>query len=190
MVTNYYYLVSTLPFAQCGAPPPRSSAAFLERCREHLPAERAAALAAVALLPRATACCPSEARWNARETALRNLLVRRRCGPNDDPTRHLRPEAEFYGDLELEVDEALGAAHPLAVEQALDRVRWDFLDDLASGHQFDFDVLLLYRLRLLLLEQGAAVEAARGREALAGRVREKLAAVNVAELLNASQEPR
>ena len=74
----------------------------------------------------------------------------KRLGLNPDP--FLR-EAPFYTGLPAMVKEALSAGTPKAVETALDRRRWSYLEELETGTQFDLGRLIVYRLKLLLLER-------------------------------------
>jgi hypothetical protein len=45
--------------------------------------------------------------------------------------------------------------HPLLfeAERILDEERWRFLDEICLGHYFDFDFLIGYVLKLLILER-------------------------------------
>ena len=62
---------------------------------------------------------------------------------------------------------AMGAlaavSDPVEREKAVDRIRWRMLDDLEAGHEFDFDGLCVYRLRLEILNRyrGRSVEKGR-----------------------------
>jgi len=45
-------------------------------------------------------------------------------------------------------------------ERALDLERWRLLDELSFGHYFDFDALLIYALKLKILERWLKIEIA------------------------------
>lgn len=166
-MTQYYYLVASLPMLFFDGAPPFSSAAWLESCREQIPPDEHARLSRVdfdALDPR-----PGDpdiwlayASW---ETALRDeLAIQRaqRLGVNAEP--FLRP-APFCAGLPAVVKEALAAGTPKTVEIALDRRRWSRLEELESGTQFDLGRLVVYRLKLLLLERKDRWRGQPGREA-------------------------
>lgn len=154
-MTQYYYLVASLPLLFFAAAPPFNSQAWLDLCREQVSADDHALLARIvfeALSPR-----PGDhAVWHAYaswETALRNELALQRAqklGLNADP--FLR-EAPFYTDLSAIVKEALSSGTPKAVETALDSRRWAYLEEIETGTQFDLGRLIVYRLKLLLLER-------------------------------------
>ena len=168
-MTQYYYLVASLPMLFFDGPPPFSSAAWLEACREQVAADDQAQLERIsfAALDRdrdAPAVWRAYASW---ETALRDeLAVQRAQRLGLDPVPFLRP-APFYAGLPALVKEALGAGTPKAVEIALDRKRWSFLEELETGTQFDMGHLVVYRLKLLLLERKNRFRTEPGREAFA-----------------------
>lgn len=147
--------------------PPFSSPVWLEMCREQVAAEDHALLCRISFdtpVPRSgdPAIWQAYASW---ETALRNELAVQRAqklGVSPDP--FLR-EAPFYPGLPAMVKEALGAGTPREVEAALDRRRWNHLDELEAGSQFDLGRLVVYRLKLLLLERKERFRPEPGREA-------------------------
>jgi hypothetical protein len=154
-LTQYYYLVASLPLLFFAAVPPFNNQAWLDLCREQITEDDYALLSRIdfnALFPR-----PGDhAVWQAYsswETALRNELARQRAqrlGLNPDP--FLR-DAPFYSGIATIVKEALNAGTPKAVETALDHKRWLYLEELEIGTQFGLGRLIIYRLKLLLLER-------------------------------------
>jgi len=163
---SYYYLISSLPLLRLDEPPPFTSAAFLDTCREQLSPGRFDALLRVTLMPGDwKTCCESERLWDAWETQFRNSLVRRRAAVLGlDPESWIRPASEVWVQLDRQVEEAMNAGDPWQCELALDRLRWQHLSDLEAGHSFDFDKVVIYRLQLLLVEKRAAYDSERGGE--------------------------
>ena len=165
-MTQYYYLVASLPLLRPDDPPPFSSAAWLELCREHAAGNDHALLARISFdslgaLPGDHAVWQSYSSW---ETALRNeLAVQRaqRLGLSPDPFLH---QAPFHAGLHALAREALAAGTPRAVEATLDRRRWSRLEGLEAGTQFDLGRLIVYRLKLLLLERKSRLQAGPGLE--------------------------
>ncbi len=82
------------------------------------------------------------------------------------PTRSCATRRSSSG-LPALVKEALAAGTPWAVETALDRRRWSYLDELEAGTQFDLGRLVAYRLKLLLLERKALFRPEPGRRSFA-----------------------
>jgi hypothetical protein len=60
--------------------------------------------------------------------------------------------------------EAFSQESPLQAEELLNRARWNFLDDLEVGHYFDIEMILVYALRLQILERKALFDEEKGRE--------------------------
>ncbi len=166
---NYYFLISSLPLLKLGEAVPFSSDEFLARCELSLEPERLAALAGVGLVPRLAEEPVSEThrQWNAHETYLRNYLVQERAAALRVAAESWRrSEPEVFPGLRRQFEEALHAAHPLARQRRLDEIRWQVLDDLMVRHEFDFDALVIYRLRLLLAEEWVGHDRGRGAENL------------------------
>jgi hypothetical protein len=168
-LTQYYYLVASLPMLFFDGVPPFSSAAWLEMCREQVTARDHALLSRIsfAALDRGSGDPEAWQAYSSWETALRDeLAVQRaqRLGVSPDP--FLR-EAPFYPGLPAMAKEALAAGTPKAVETALDRRRWSCLEELEAGTQFDLGRLVVYRLKLLLLERKNRFRIEPGREAFA-----------------------
>lgn len=154
-MTQYYYLVASLPLLRFDDAPLFSSLSWLELCREQMEEDDHALLSrisfdALSLRPADHDLWQAYSSW---ETALRDELAVQRAqklGLNPDP--FLR-DAPFYVGLPALVKEALDAGTPMAVEIALDRRRWSYLEELETGTQFDLGRLIVYRLKLLLLER-------------------------------------
>jgi len=91
--------------------------------------------------------------WLNFDRCLRNELVKVRAGRKHvDPVKYLRGEdyCPHPGLAHLAI-----AAHrtplPVEGERMLDEARWLKLDELSFGHYFDFDFLVIYALKLLIL---------------------------------------
>lgn len=168
-MTQYYYLVASLPLLFFDEPPPFSSRTWLGLCREQVNERDYALLARISFQalrsrPDDHALWRSYAAW---ETALRNEMTLQRAqrlGIVPDP--FLR-QAPFFSDLSILVKETLGAGTPLAVENALERRRWSMLEELETATGFDLGRLIIYRLKLLLLERKNNFRPEPGREAFA-----------------------
>ncbi len=175
-MTQYYYLVASLPLLLFDDPPPLSSQAWLDLCREQVsPSEHSLLLRVGSgdLAPRPGDHDVWQA-YSSWETALRNeltLLRAQRLGL--DPEPFLR-SAPFYADLPAIAREALDAGTPKAAETELDQRRWSRLDELESGTQFDLGKLIVYRLKLLLLERKARFRPETGQRAFAEQYRRVL----------------
>jgi hypothetical protein len=170
MVQLYPYLVASLPMLHFGMKPPFSFEGFLEVCRDLIPGKDYLLLST---LPQAGEYFREGKhhrlvqKWIGFDTALRNELARVRASRRHlDPAAYLRPEGHGGSSLAPGVLAATAQASPLDAERALDEMRWKALDDLATGHYFDLDLLLTYACKLRILLRWERIRSAEGRRLL------------------------
>jgi hypothetical protein len=103
-------------------------------------------------------------RWRRWEINLRNELVKIRAQKlGVDAYEFIVPSTFMMGTAELAA-EASGMINPLEAERFIDRARWSYLEELEVGHYFDVERLVVYALKLQLLERIALHERERGQE--------------------------
>ncbi|MFA6723341.1 MAG: DUF2764 family protein [Lentisphaeria bacterium] len=165
MASDFYYFISSLPSLRFGEKAALSWQDFLQRCQERLSAEECAGLAALSLEPLA----PQEGEpplirdWKLAERYLRNLLAAQRARKRRlDENTYLRPSDIFSVQLGKRVEEIMLLPNAWEREQALDQLRWQRLDELAFGHDFNFEALIVYAYRLLILEKLARQDEEKG----------------------------
>lgn len=157
MTVSFYYFVSSLPLLHLGQDIPMTSEEYLQACRGNLNTEDADKLEAVALVPDGKPRTAVEKQWQDWETFFRNVLTRQRCrARGEKPEQWLRHEAAVFPGVESQIEEAFAADDPASRQMMLDEIRWRKLNDLEVFHPFDFEALVIYRLRLLLAEEWAA----------------------------------
>ena len=154
-MTNFYpYLISSLPMLHFGARPPFSFTRFLEICRDKISAEDFGLIELAQEGYAYKGAQPTLKKWAVLETGLRNELVKIRASRKHlDPSKYIRDE-EYAGVHIAHV--AMQAQRSLAIleaERILDQERWRVLDELAVGHYFDLDALIVYALKLFILER-------------------------------------
>lgn len=164
MVSSYVYLVASLPALLFGAKPPFSFERLMVMCEGLIPDDD---LEALRHLPSAVDAGfayegrrPALKGWYAFETDLRNELVKIRSSRKKaDSAKYLRRER--YTEPALTHLALAAHRNPslLEAEKMLDAERWRVLDETALGHYFDFDVLLAYAVKLLILERWERVRA-------------------------------
>lgn len=156
MPASFYYLISSLPLLHLGQDIPMTSEEFLDYCRGNLSSAGLEKLAAVSIVPDGSPRTPVEEQWQEWETCFRNFLTRQRCREQGEkPEQWLRHEAAVFPGVENEIEDAFAADDPASRQMLLDEIRWRQLDHLAVYHPFDFEALVIYRLRLLLAEEWA-----------------------------------
>jgi len=164
MAAYYTYLITTLPTLNFASQPPFSFNLFLERCRELTPRANTEFLSKLSLsaqpLPQDVSSGLLK-KWYAFDLTLRNELVKIRAARRKtDPKKYLRPDG--FGDPAA-YQMAMSAQRSTSLlesERILDRYRWAFLEELNTGHYFDFEVLIIYALKLLLLEKWLRIQGA------------------------------
>ena len=164
-MSEYYYLIASLPMLSRDAKPVVTSEQFLESIDANLPSREAAELKALSLIP--SLDDKSEINsiddWNEWETSMRNAIVRMRAGGDSSiAERNERDGGGFFSEIETGVQEAFSKSNPLERENLLDKVRWDFCDEMELGHEFDIVKLAAYRLKLLLCEKRSTVSKEKG----------------------------
>jgi hypothetical protein len=178
MASNYIYFIASLPMLHFGMRPPNSFEEFLQRSREFAPPEEIKVLNS---LPQAQDYSGQEKfmpviqGWIDFDTSLRNELAKIRSSRKHiDPAPYLRHD----GFTTSAVAHIALAAHRnpsiLEGEKFLDEARWQALDELAVGHYFDLDFLIIYAYKLMILERWEKIRRA-DKEAL---LKETLARTN------------
>jgi hypothetical protein len=164
LMSEYYYLVASLPMLSLEDLPEISSEEFLEVTMDHLPACEFAALRDLSLQPISSESqLDSIKAWSEWETSVRNTIVVMRAeGDASLVESFKRSGGGFFAEVEKGVSEAFSKSDPLEREKYLANMRWAFLDDLELGHEFDVVKLVVYRLKLLLCEKFAHVSKEKG----------------------------
>jgi hypothetical protein len=164
---NQYFLIASLPMLPFGEKPPLRMAEFLAACEAALPAEEMAVLRDLIDHDGEQESHPFSQEWRSRETELRNtairLRTRRRQGNSEG---YIRPHSGARVYIQAGVTEAFQAPDPLQREQALDRLRWRILEELAGLNPFSLEAVLSYGLRLRLAWRWAALTGSEGAAAL------------------------
>jgi len=92
--------------------------------------------------------------WGNFEIALRNELARARSARKKiDSLKFLRLPDSAQAEISHLAMAAYRSISILEAEKILDQGRWNFLENLSIGHYFDFDYLLVYALKLKILER-------------------------------------
>ena len=164
MPAYYTYLISSLPMLNFSAKPPFSSEDFFTKCKNLIPEKEFEILRSVCgkdSYSLATQSIDSLKQWANFEIALRNELVRARAGRKKiDPLKFLRFPDSPQAEISHVAMTAYRSTSILEAEKMLDQARWNFLEALSFGHYFDFDYLLVYGLKLKILERWDKIQKA------------------------------
>jgi hypothetical protein len=179
MSRNYYYFSASLPLLSFGTKPPISDERFLEQAAQFLSPGAASLIANARLIPPEQDGSAESAlvEWLRFENSLRNETAKFRAKKlNRDPKDYCRGDYLPDPYLAALVAEAAEEDDPLQVERRIDLARWEKLEEIELLHYFDLHFLIVYFLKLQLLNKWQAIREEKGREVLD-------------ELINPSKEP-
>ena len=159
---KYTYLAASLPTLVFGAPPPFRAAEFRAKCEGVLSRADLAVLDAL-LAGEPASGCRFVAEWQARDTQLRNGVVRARAAHLGIEARpFLRDHAGWDMGVAKAVTDAFSRATPLDREMELDRCRWHMAEDLARFEPFGLAAVLAFAVKLRIAERWAALDETEG----------------------------
>lgn len=174
MINYYPYFISSLPMLHFGAKPPFSFEKFLDLTQPFITASELALLKGLGNIEDNEKQVPETVKqWQSFQAGLRNELVKIRAGRKHiDPQRYLR-QAGYVEIRTVHVAaSASRATSILEAERLLDQEKWRKLDELERGHYFDLDFLIVYVLKLLILNRWERIYTA-GNQKLLEEVLEK-----------------
>ena len=168
-MSQYYYTVASLPALLFHTQPALTTAQFLEICSISLKKVDLDLLRRLDLgQPQKAALKPGSGpvvltRWQTWEINLRNALARLRAKNRSFVAEpFLQQAAEDYSAV-LAAQAAFEEPSPLRAEELLDQARWQFLEQQTGGHYFDLSSLIIYALKLQILERRFALQPEAGR---------------------------
>ncbi len=169
MANHYVYLVASLPMLLFGQKAPFSAEKFLAVSRDLIPDEDLLALEAILRNEEAIyeGVQPALRRWREFDTMLRNELVKVRASRKHiDPAKYLRKDGLVDPYISHAALNAYRNPSLIEAEKALDLERWRFLEELSFGHYFDLVILIIYMLKLKILERWQKISAENQQELL------------------------
>lgn len=179
-MASYYYMVASLPTLFLDEEPPITTAEFLAACDRWLDMDDARDIHNLMdnHPERAKATCIHQ--WQARDTELRNTIVRLRAAKlHVDAESFLRSCRDLDIYTENAVAEAMSRPQPLERELGLDRLRWSLLDDLSRFDSFGLPAVMAYALKLKLVERWSVLTVEKGRSVIEEYLTKQLTKVAV-----------
>ncbi len=169
MSRNYYYFAATLPMLSFRKRPPQSDQQFLKQAAEYLLKKDFFSLEKARIVPAQNnkGGEPALKKWIGFENALRNELVTIRAGKMErDPKDYYRGSYLPDPGIAAVLAEAVGAENPLMVERRIDLARWEKLEEIEINHYFDLHYLIIYFLKLQILNKWNSIREEKGRAVL------------------------
>ena len=164
---KYYYLVSSLPFLRFNEKPLLHHKDLLKDCRMWLHGEDMRQMECARIdienIPLENVSNAVLWDWIIFENTIRNELVRLRASNlGIQPDQFLRKHINIDPTVFNAVRDAAKESSPYKAEMALLDTRWKFLENLEVGHHFNVSALILYALKLQLLERMELFEIGKG----------------------------
>lgn len=142
MSRAYYYLLASLPQLNFRGDPPVTEENFLEECEKWLSPGDMREITALGGGCLTEKCrLPVLTMWRDFDLSLRKELAEYR---EERVTGVGQKPASLAGKI-------LEQANPLEMEKWFEKTKWDFLENLAGGHFFDIERLVIYYLQLRIL---------------------------------------
>jgi len=144
------YLISSLPAIDFDSAPPLSYEDFLQRCNDWLSVSNCDA--AKALLYGISSEHPFVIAWLDKETILRNALVQSRArAAGIDATLHTRYAHGCDKKIESDVEDAIQHKNPLQKERAIDKIRWETVEELQGPDPLSIKAIFAYAVKLAIV---------------------------------------
>ncbi len=155
---QYYFEIAYLPHLTYDAEAFMTLDSFRELCRERCTKHHFSIIENTNIFnyEEEKPSCESHKKWIEREVYLRNTLVNLRAAKKGiDPVEYIKdtPEYEDIMDIQNITQEAFGQDSPLEAEDILNQARWDFLDEIEKYHYFDIEKMVIYYLKLQILNR-------------------------------------
>ena len=162
MGAYYVYLISSLPMLSFVSRMPFTPDEFIAKCEGLIPEQESGILKGIIQAGPSSLSAAAKGvlgEWGKFEIILRNELARARAGrKKSDFSRFVRLPDNFDARISHVAMAAYRSASILEGEKILDQARWDFLESLSFGHYFDFDFLIVYALKLKILERWSRIQ--------------------------------
>ncbi len=161
---SIYYLIASLPTLGFGMKLPLTSQEFLTECQRLLTAVEFALVKQALCDQENSLGHPTVRAWKEFYKDLRNeMALFRATEQNKDPLLFLRGQRQEQ-DLAMTtvLVAAAKASDPLAAEKILDLFIWEKFESLGAQHYFDIDQLIVYGLKLKMIERYAVISSQQG----------------------------
>jgi len=156
MHNKYYYLVASLPFLQFDEKLPISREAFFEECRKWVDLGDLGMLEGLNIKEPDTSDedRPLVRQWKTFDLDLREMIAGYR-GENEHAIKRAMPDL---------VKDVFDEESPLVREKVIEKIRWTFIEGEEYKHLFNANTLVLYYLKLQILERLTQFEHDKGKQ--------------------------
>ena len=160
-MAEYYYFATTLPMLVMGRGLPMSYSEFMESAGKYLSKKDYESLASLSVVSSDSHPSSRIAReWKAFHDRIETLLVEERAAVLGFDG-YGRTEGEDKG-LREKVHSIVTEMDPLSAEKAILSMYFDFLSSHEAGSPFSTEALMIYALKLQLMERAASFSEEKG----------------------------
>ncbi|MCF7943932.1 MAG: DUF2764 domain-containing protein [Spirochaetia bacterium] len=156
-MSGFYFTIASLPELQLFASPPISHDQFLHHCTMELSENQLLVLENIIedKIENSPANPEVLKNWNDfKDNLNREIAVKRSEKLSRDDSKYQKNEDSTYFVRDI-VKKVMNMDSPLEAEKEIMRESWNFLEDMESRHLYDFSKLILYILKLRILERYA-----------------------------------
>jgi Protein of unknown function (DUF2764) len=152
---QYYYAVSSLPFLGFDNTPSIKLDEFIAICKSTLVEKDFDVINSISLnnLREMDPGISVLKKWISWEGTLRNEIAKLRTDSLGFDSGEYLFEIESNSETPGIAGNVFKLDSPILAEEMMDKARWYFLDELEQGHHFDLEKLIIYSLRLQILER-------------------------------------
>lgn len=180
MKREYYYFACSLPVITFDGEPPMSTEEFLADCQKLLHHEDYFLVHKLlskdvidyyflqkiqkdhsAIVAMDIAAFQKGLRFNR---SFRNEMAAYRAErAGKDPLKYIRGDRDPDPAITEIIHQAGKASDPLEADRIINKARWDFFDEMQTGHYFDLQFIILYGLKLMILERYHVINSDKGK---------------------------
>ena len=160
-MAKYYYLISSLPMLSLDSDAPISYDEFIALCKEHLSRSDYKELEKAVFKSSKGAKHPLMKRWERYISDVSSIL-------KDERSNRLGWRVDSPGDinnplLKDRIHRAVFSMNPLEGEREILAIYFDFLNSNTSSDPFDVEALMIYALKIQILERMNSFDRNKGR---------------------------
>lgn len=165
-MSQYYYTMASLPMLSYDGSLHITSDLFLDYCSRELSEDSMIKLlnCKISIPDDENLLYGAAKHFWEWEKSLKNELVKLRAKNMDVDEKEYIHDGEILFGVPDVAQSAMKIDSPLEAENFLNRARWSALNELGTGHFFDFHALAIYYLQLQLLERKQLFNAEKGFE--------------------------
>ncbi len=165
MASSYYYFGASLPSLDFDGELPFSVQEFLDSARQQLSNKDFAVVHGLLTNQGAATSHPILSAVDQFERDINNEVASHRARKaNQEPREFIRGTYQFNHLIAQLVKDAANAADPLEGDKMISQARWKYYEDLSVGQFYNLAYILLYGLKLRIVERYSNIASPKGKE--------------------------